>query len=156
MSSCLSTLMSQYWSQGAASPYLQGEDPSNPCDIKPGSLPFAVDVIPPIRERLDRDSTDHLLPGAYLILKDGTKFSPGLAARSLGSKGLNLFPRVLEINTAPPSIPASAFCNITGASLSDENKSVVQIIQNRDAETRWVIVSDYCTKIILICLGLPF
>jgi hypothetical protein len=43
----------------------------SPCDIKPGSLPFAVDVIPPIRECLDRDSIDHLLPGAYLILKDG-------------------------------------------------------------------------------------
>jgi hypothetical protein len=39
--------------------------------MKARSLPFAVDIISPARECLDRDSTDYFLPGAYIILKDG-------------------------------------------------------------------------------------
>ncbi|KAF9509531.1 hypothetical protein BS47DRAFT_145105 [Hydnum rufescens UP504] len=108
--------------------------------MKPGSLPFAVDIISPARECLDRDSSDHLLPGAYIILKDGSNRSPILAPRNLDSKELNLFPRAAEINTAPSSVPANAFCNITGAPLNDENRSVVQIIRDRNTETRWVIL----------------
>ncbi|KAF9512380.1 hypothetical protein BS47DRAFT_1065956 [Hydnum rufescens UP504] len=47
------------------------------------------------------------------------------------------FPR--GIPTVPSSIRGSAFCNITGVPLSDEDRSVVPILQNRIEETRLVI-----------------
>ncbi|KAF9513930.1 hypothetical protein BS47DRAFT_905583 [Hydnum rufescens UP504] len=43
------------------------------------------------------------------------------------------------ITAVPASIPRSPFCNITGVTLSDEDKSVVPIIQNRIEEKRLII-----------------
>jgi hypothetical protein len=41
------------------------------CTIKPGPDPFCVAIDSALRVPIDRDSTDHLAPGAYLILIDG-------------------------------------------------------------------------------------
>ncbi|KAF9512381.1 hypothetical protein BS47DRAFT_1066583 [Hydnum rufescens UP504] len=78
-----------------------------------------------------------LSPGAYLILVDGTNHAPESSPDQLDSEALMTFPR--GIPTVPSSIRGSAFCNITGAPLSDEDRSVVPILQNRIEETRLVI-----------------
>jgi hypothetical protein len=42
-----------------------------PGNIKPGKLPFAIDIDSIAREPLARDSIDHISPGAYILLTDG-------------------------------------------------------------------------------------
>ncbi|KAF9519383.1 hypothetical protein BS47DRAFT_30643 [Hydnum rufescens UP504] len=56
------------------------------------------------------------------------------------SRHLNQLKRDPEIDSVPPSFPASAFCNITGAPLGDESRSLVQIIRNRTVETRLIFL----------------
>ncbi|KAF9515830.1 hypothetical protein BS47DRAFT_721748 [Hydnum rufescens UP504] len=62
-----------------------------PCDIKPGTLPFAINIESLTREPVDRDSTDNISPGAYLILTDGARSAPEVLKDTLDSKELNLF-----------------------------------------------------------------
>jgi len=81
------------------------------CDIKPGSAPFSVDINSAFRGSIDRESEDHLAPGAYLILSDGTNFSPRVSMRMVTSRQYILFPRELESHTPPLSIVASTTCN---------------------------------------------
>ncbi|KAF9513298.1 hypothetical protein BS47DRAFT_975419 [Hydnum rufescens UP504] len=66
-----------------------------------------------------------------------TKYAPRVSADRLNSEALLAFPR--NIAAVPASVPGNSFCNITGATLSDENKSVVPIIQNRIEEKRLII-----------------
>ncbi|KAF9507985.1 hypothetical protein BS47DRAFT_266377 [Hydnum rufescens UP504] len=130
-----------------------------PCNIKPGPEPFSVAIESTAKEPIERDSTDHLSPGAYIILLDGwvlpvfrfspvfqlivwilgTGYAPRVSADLLDSEALLAFPR--SITAVPASVPGNSFCNITGATLGDENKTVVPIIQNRIEEKRLIIVS---------------
>ncbi|KAF9510171.1 hypothetical protein BS47DRAFT_97983 [Hydnum rufescens UP504] len=80
---------------------------------------------------------DLLSPGAYVILIDATHYPAPVSADQLDSRALLAFPR--SITAVPASIPRSPFCNITGVTLSNEDKSVVPIIQNRIEEKRLII-----------------
>ncbi|KAF9504435.1 hypothetical protein BS47DRAFT_1401412 [Hydnum rufescens UP504] len=116
------------------------------CDIKPGSAPFAADVKSAWKVPIDRESEDYLAPGAYLILND-------VFMRMLTSRQFILFPRDLKSRTPLLPIAASTICNITGTPLDDGDRNLVQIIQNRDFETKpgillrpfWELPSDLDT-----------
>ncbi|KAF9515245.1 hypothetical protein BS47DRAFT_1361149 [Hydnum rufescens UP504] len=71
------------------------------------------------------------------ILMAETNSAALVSSDLLDSEALLAFPR--SITAVPASIPSSSFCNITGVPLSDENKSVVPIIQNRIEEKRLII-----------------
>ncbi|KAF9513291.1 hypothetical protein BS47DRAFT_1344328, partial [Hydnum rufescens UP504] len=116
-----------------------------PCNIKPGPEPFSVAIESIAKVSIERDSTDHLSPGAYIILLDETKYAPRVSADRLNSEALLAFPR--SIAAVPASVPGNSFCNITGVTLSDENKSVVPIIQNRIEEKRLIIFVGPCEQL---------
>ncbi|KAF9508206.1 hypothetical protein BS47DRAFT_243890 [Hydnum rufescens UP504] len=61
-------------------------------------LPFAVDIDP--ADPMDRESTDHVSPGAYLIVKDETNSIPPVFIRMLDSKRLSIFPTARDQYTS--------------------------------------------------------
>ncbi|KAF9502948.1 hypothetical protein BS47DRAFT_1402912 [Hydnum rufescens UP504] len=134
---CLSVVCSFIDCSGSCAVSLELKWSLYPCNIKPGPLPFSVDIDSAPKEPIERDSIALLSPGAYIILIDGTKSAPVVSSDLLGSETLLAFPR--SITAVSASIPSSSFCNITGVPLSDENKSVVPIIQNRIEEKRLII-----------------
>ncbi|KAF9512378.1 hypothetical protein BS47DRAFT_1394263 [Hydnum rufescens UP504] len=80
---------------------------------------------------------EFLSPGAYLILID--EADPFLETLPEQLDSELLLPSARGIPTVPSSICGSAFCNITGVPLSDEDRSVVPILQDRIEETRLAI-----------------
>ncbi|KAF9514112.1 hypothetical protein BS47DRAFT_1392692 [Hydnum rufescens UP504] len=122
--------------------------------ITPGTLPFAINIDSVAHEPVDRDSTDLISPRAYIILTDDSsgntrkRSALEVLRDTLDSQELNLF--LAHIGATPSSISGDAFCNITGASLTDENRSIVQIIRDNGNETIWSIV-----RVCLRCKCLP-